>query len=175
MSVFASDIKIDPTLRAQLGGNFSPGTAAQGRINDTYAGANKSFGADARARGVKPGSYAGDRLSASLGLSQQGLSTGLEDILGNTAYKDYGNQRGYDENSRLASEIGALNKPDATQSLLEALGLAGKVGGAIYGAYKPTPRPGQSYGSPLTLGKYSGYSDMASYQPEPDPLYTPWR
>lgn len=145
MAVFASDVKIDPTLRANLGGNFSPGSRAQTDITDIYGLAKNRLASDAKARGVRPGSsYADSRLGASLGLSQQGLSTGLEGVLGNTAYQNYGNERSYNENTKLAQQIGALNKPNALEEVLGALGLAGKVGGAVYGAYQPQ---GKSYGA----------------------------
>lgn len=169
--IFAGDVKIDPTLRANLGGNNSLGSTAKTNINKTYADAQAQLDADARARGVKPGSYATSRLGSALGLSQQGLQTGLEGALGDAAYTNFKADRGYNENMALAQQIGALNKPKTLEEVLGALGLAGKVGGAAYGAYTSTPRPGQSYGSnSLTLGPYSGYQpNMASYPPPYDP------
>lgn len=165
MAIFAGDIKVDPTLRASLGGNFSLGTAAQKGIGDTFAKRRVQLDADARARGVRPGgSYAGDRLGSALGLSQQGLKTGLEGILGSTAYEDYGNERGYNENVALANQIGALNKPNTLEEVLGALGLAGRVGGAVYGAYNSVPRAGQSYGKlPNNLSMFNDVEGIDRY------------
>lgn len=164
--IFAGDVKIDPTLRANLGGNNSLGSRAKAGINKTYSDTQTQFDVDARARGVKPGSYASSRLGSALGLSQEGLQTGLEGALGDAAYTNFKADRGYNENMDLAQQIGALNKPNTLEEVLGALGLAGKVGGAAYGAYNSVPRQGQSYGQlPNNLSVYnpdaSGYSRYA--------------
>lgn len=162
MALFAGDIKIDPALRANLGGNNSLGTKSSNSISDLYGRIRQGYTADAKTRGVRPGSYGTDRLNAMQGASQSNLSDSLEGILGDTAYTNFKADRGYKENSLLAKRIGALNKPNTLEEILGALGVAGKAGGQIYGAYQPSP--GQSSGSlPTNLSLFNPTNGYARY------------
>lgn len=140
MGLFAGDIKADPTLAANLG---AVGKPAENDIRGLYDRIRKNFQTDSMGRGVKPGSYAPERFNVAQGQSEAGLRGSLEGVLGDTTYSNFKADRGYNENAALAKEIGALNKPNSLEAILGALGMAGRVGGQVYGARSAAPRARQ--------------------------------
>src|SRR3982750_792502 len=103
MPLFAGDVKADPVLTALLG---QTAKGPQNDIRSVYDRLKGAFRADQAARGVRGGSYAGDRLNASQTQAESGLQTGLEDILGSTSYKNTLAERDASLNEALGREIG---------------------------------------------------------------------
>lgn len=141
MGLFAGDIQADPNLIASFN---RVAKGPQNDIQSLYSRIRGNFKSDSAARGTRPGSYFNDRIGTAENLSNEGLKGSLEGVLGDTTYKNFAANRGYNENSVLAQQIGALNKPNTLQEVLGALGAAGRVGGGLYGAYKGAPRSSPS-------------------------------
>lgn len=160
MSLYSSDVKIDPTLSGTLSG---VGTPAYNTINSNYDAAKKKLMGDASARGmngaaaVAPGSYAGTRLAATQGLDTGNLETALGQGIGSTAYNNTLQNREYNQNTQLANEIGALNKPDLLQQILSGVGNVGGTAAGIYGAW------GKNAKAPTPASPVASYQQPPSY------------
>lgn len=178
MALYASDVKINPTLSGTIGGVGSPGYNASAAIGANYANAKKKMMSDATARGVNPGaatgpnSYFGNQQGTAQGLDTGNLEAALGGGLANTAYNDALSQREYNQNMELARETGALNKPSDLQSALGAIGQLGGTTAQLYGAFgrpgmrKPlTPQIGTTDGTlPDSLSLYPGGGATQYYQ-----------
>lgn len=143
MALYASDVKINPTLAGSISGSGSPGYNAYNAINSNYGAARKKLIDDATTRGVSagPGSYADQRLTTTQGLDTGNLEAALGGGLGNTAYQDTLAQREYGQNTQLANEVGRLNKPDLLQQILSGVGNVGGTAAQIYGAWGKNSSP----------------------------------
>ena len=147
----ASDVKINPTLT----GSISPyGTNAYNAIGSNYAGAKNKLAGEASTLGMNPAamtgpnSYAGQRLAATQGLDIGNLESALGGGLGNTAYSNAKEMRGYNQDTALANEIGALNKPDLLSEILGGVGNVGGTAAQIYGMYGKNKSNSVSGGAP---------------------------
>lgn len=137
MALFASDVKISPTLGEAFTGI---GQNTQGAIGNTYNAAKKRYAADDR--GLRPGgpdlspnSYAGQRFATTQGLSSGSAASSLGGLAGDTAYKDTLAQRDYDQQRQIAEAAAEAARPSLLDQIMQGIGSgasAGLQGAAIY-------------------------------------------
>jgi|SRR5882672_890591 len=164
MALYASGVKIDPTLSGTLSG---VGTGAYNAIGSNYDAAKKKMQQEGQVLGRPAGSnsYGAQRLGQTQGLDVGNLESSLGGGVGNTAYKDTLDQREYEQNRQLAEEAGRLNKPDLLSQILGGIGSVGGTAAGIYGAYGKNRTPSMPPGSAFPRG------DTAMYQPFTYPMY----
>ena len=150
MPLYASGVTLPADLSQSLSGI---GANAYNQIGSNYGAAKTKLQNDATARGMNgatvagPGSYAGTRLAATQGLDTGNLESALGGGLGNTAYQNQLQQRGFQQNEDLARQVAAMNKPDLLQQILGGAGAVGGTAAKIYGAWganSPSGYPPQS-------------------------------
>lgn len=157
MPLYASDVKIPADLSGAISGVGSPGYNAYNQINSNYGAARKKLKTDTSVRGMagdptaNPNSYESQRLAATQGLDIGSLESALGGGLGDTAYKNRLGEREYDQNTQLADEIGALNKPDLLQQIFGGIGA---VGGPIATYYGLRGLRGGKLGGPPKVASY---------------------
>lgn len=171
MALMASGVAIPDDLKAALGGYTKK---AQGNIGGIYKNLGGNFASDQATLGHTP-SGPGNSPDYTLGegeaASSRGANDALYSALGGTAYKDTLNQREYNQNTELANEVGALNRPSTLEEALTGLGAGSRLAGTGYGLFKkfkpnvPQGTPnGTDLGSSLSLfdPNASGYGRYMS-------------
>lgn len=146
MAMMAGGVQLDPELMKILGEIRKPQSE---NISSSYS----------RLRGTLPqgSTYATERFDKLGGLSQGGLKTNLESVLGNTSYGDWKNERDYQHNVALAERIGGLMAPSVLQQVLGGLSGAAQAGGDIYGAYSNFSKRPQKKAGPGISSSYDLY------------------
>lgn len=127
MGLVAGDVALPQDLMSTFRGIGNDAKKAN-TVNN--AGLKKRFTTDAR---PNKGGYFDERQGIQQGFDTANLESSLGGALGETAYKNKLGTRGYDENSALADQIGALNKPNLLQQIFQGVGAVGKPLSMYYG------------------------------------------
>jgi hypothetical protein len=141
MAILPSDISLPKDLTSILG---QIGTPQQAKITDIYGRMRKQASADTNLPAwmrVRPGGYTDTTLSKGENISQAGLKSGLEGVLGETGYGDWKAERDYQQNMALAKRIGDLMAPSLLEQVLGGLGGGAQAGGQMYGLFKGFSKP----------------------------------
>lgn len=161
MPTTASQIAIPSSLTDVLG---QIGSGQQSAISGAYAKKKQQMLADAlpgRATVLAPGSYASERLGTGENLSMGNLRSGLEQVLGNTAYGDWKNERDFRQNYELAKLAGELMRPSTVEQVLSGLGGGAQTGGQFMGLYNSLKKPMTPY-TPTSTPNYGYYTSGGS-------------
>lgn len=159
--VEASGIPLDQELRNQLG---RIGSNQGNTVSNVYNRIRQRAATEARSPNVQPSDYLGERLNTGETLSQLSVKSGLENVLGNTAYGQYKSARDYNQNEALARYIGSLNKKSLLEEILGGLSGAAKPIGQFAGLYNSLGTRGNGVsGGPPEYGTASNpYGDVGS-------------
>lgn len=160
----ASDVKLLPELNAPLS---AINTKGQSNLSDALGSLTSRETTSAQASGRTPGVYAPQQISKAGSRASSGLEDALRGVAGGSSLKDTQNQREYEANMKLASEIGSINAPSMFQQLMSAATLGGSSAGEFKGLYDALGKndklknknQGPSYSDPYSYG--GGNNDYA--------------
>jgi hypothetical protein len=160
----AGDVKLLPELQAPLEGI---NTKRQTSLADSLGTLGTREATSARASGRTPGVYAPAQITAAGGRASRSIEDALRGDSGVASLQDIKNQRAYDANVKLASEIGAINAPSLFQQLVQGATLSGQSASDFKGLYDALGRNDRnknkyqdpSYNDPYSFG--GGNEDYA--------------
>ena len=160
--ITAGGIKTSSKLKDALEGIGNP---QRGAISGAYRNKSNQLLADARPgakRMLDPGTYGAETMAAGEGFSQGNLLSGLEGVLGDSAYTDFKLQRDYDQNYALSKMAGELMQPSGLQEALSALNTGIGTIAQGYGAFKNMPKSKMTKYQPSSAPSYDRYTSGGS-------------
>lgn len=140
----AADIKLADPLKAPLG---SINTKGQGSLQSALGRIQTNATASNKASGRPTGQYQGQVTGQANTAASQGIENSLAGVLGNASLKDAKNEQEYQENLKLAKEIGAINAPSLIQEIFSSIGKGANTAGEFKGLYDALGNKNKGYSS----------------------------